>query len=107
MISNCYYKCNVFKFDDIYDQQFRRFAKGNRLAFILAIAYMEYIESHCISGDLIYYKRFIDDTIVIARNQITLYNAFNAFNDVNMNVKFTWKKADDSGWLHFLDLKLS
>ena len=55
--------CNVFKFNDIYYQQFRGLAMGNRLAALLAIIYMDYIESRCITGDLILYKRYIDDTM--------------------------------------------
>ena len=99
--------CNVFKFDDIYYQQFRGLAMDNRLALILAIAHMDYIESRCITGDLILYKRYIDDTILIARDQITLDNVFNTLNNIDMNVKFTREKMDDNGWLPFLDIKLS
>ena len=99
--------CNVFKFDDIYYQQFRGLAMGNRLAPLLAIKYMDYIESRCITGDLILYKRYINDTIEIARDQITLDNVFNALNEIDTNVKFTREKVDDNGWLPFLDLKLS
>ena len=80
---------------------------GNRLAPILAKTYMDYIESRCITGDLILYKRYIDDTIVIVRDQIILDNVFNALNEIDTNVKFTRKKVDDNGWLPFLDLKLS
>ena len=80
---------------------------GNCLALLLAITYMDYIESRCITGDLILYKRYLDDTIVIARDQITLDNVFNALNEIDTNVKFTREKVDDNGWLPFLDLKLS
>ena len=68
---------------------------------------MEYFESRCITGDLILYKRYLHDNIVIARNQITLDNVFNALNEIDTNVKFTREKVDDNGWLPFLDLKLS
>ena len=99
--------CNVFKFDDIYYQQFRGLAMGNRLVPLLAITYMDYIESRCITGDLILYKCYTDDTIVIFCDQITLDNVFNALNEIDTNVKFTREEVDDNGWLPLLDLKLS
>ena len=79
-----------------YNQQFRGLAMSNRLAPLLAITYMDYIESRSITGDLILYKRYIDDTIVIARDQITLDNVFNALNEIDTNVNFTRKKVDDN-----------
>ena len=88
--------CNVFKFDDIYYQQFRGLAMGNCLAPLLAITCMDYIESRYITGDLILYKRYIDDTIVIVRDHITLDNVFNALNEIDTNVKFTREKVDDN-----------
>ena len=38
---------------------------------------------------------------------LTLDNVFNALYDMDMNMKFTRKKADENGWLPFLYLKLS
>ena len=66
---------------------------GNCLALLLVITYMDYIESRCITGDLILYKRYLDDSIVIARDQITLDNVFNALNEIDTNVKFTKGKS--------------
>ena len=83
---------NVFKFDEICYQKFRGRAMGNRLAPILARLYMDYIESHYITGDFILYKRYIDDSIVIVRDQITFDNVFNALNDIHMNVKLHGKR---------------
>ena len=76
LLLQVYLSCYVFKFDDIYYQQFNPLGLvlENRLAPILAIAYMDCIESHCATGDLILYKCYINGTIVIARDKITLDN---------------------------------
>ena len=57
--------CNVFKFDDFYYQQLRGLAMVNDLSSLLAITYVDYIESHCITGDFILNKHRVNEAFVI------------------------------------------
>jgi hypothetical protein len=97
---------NTFKFNNKYFCQIRGLAMGNRLAPILAIAYMDYIENQCVLNDLILYKRYIDDTLIIAENQMKLDYVFQTINTIDPNIKFTREKPTN-GWLPFLDTEIN
>ena len=77
---------------------------GNRLTPTLAIAYMDYIENRTFLNDVILYKRYIDDVIVIAKSKETLSSVYNSLNDVDHYIKLA-RETSENGWLPFLNEK--
>ena len=66
---------------------------GNRLAPISAIAYMDYIENCTFLNDVILYRRYIDDIIVIAKSKETLNRVYDSLNDIDPHIKFNIKRV--------------
>ena len=77
---------------------------GNRLTPTLAIAYMDYIENRTFLNDVILYKRYIDDVIVIAKSKETLSSVYNSLNDVDHYIKLA-RETSENEWLPFLNEK--
>ena len=65
---NVILKSSFFKFNGVLYKQKRGLAMGNRIAPLLAIAYMNKIEAGSTDRDIILYKRYIDDILIIGRN---------------------------------------
>ena len=103
---NACLSCNFFKFNNTYYRQNRGLAMDNRLAPILAIAYMDYTENHTFLNAVILYKKYIDDIIVIAKSKETLNSIYDSLNAIDPRIKFT-REATEDGWLHFLDVKIN
>ena len=73
---------------------------------LLAILYMDYIENCTFLNDVILYKRYIDDNIVIAKSKEKLNSVYDFLNAINSHIKFTRETTED-GWLPFLDVKIN
>ena len=57
----------------------------NDLSSLLAITYVDYIESHCITGDFILNKHRVNEAFVITCSWRALYNGFNAIYNIDAN----------------------
>ena len=77
---------------------------GNRLAPLLAIAYMDRIERNSIDRDVILYKRYIDDILIIARSQESLTKVFECLH--RDAIRLTRESPNSDGWLAFLNLAI-
>ena len=77
---------------------------GNRLAPLLAIAYMDKLERRSVDRDVILYKRYIDDIIVITDSEEKLQKVFNDLHQDN--IRLTRESPDDQGWLPYLNMAL-
>ena len=77
---------------------------GNRLAPLLAIAYMNKIESRSVNRDIILYKRYIDDILIIGENKAAVDEVFkNLHTD---DIRLTREEPDAEGWLAYLNMKI-
>ena len=103
---NAYLSCNIFKCNNTYYRQTRGLAMGNHLAPILAIAYTDYIENSTFLNDVILYKRYIDDIIVITKSKETLNSVYDSLNAIDPRIKFTRETTED-GRLPFFDVKIN
>jgi hypothetical protein len=96
-------KCNFFSFNKQMYRQKRGLAMGNRLAPLLAIAFMDEIETHTIKRDVMFLGRYVDDIIVVAKTKDILDKVFNAANAAHATIKLT-REVPINGWLPFLDM---
>lgn len=56
-------------------------------------------------GDIILYKRFIDDLLIICNGSMeSLMRLLESMNDNDRNIELTWDISRD--WIHFLDLEI-
>ena len=96
--------CTIFRFDGIFYKQIRGLAMGNRLAPLLAIAYMNKIERRSIDRDILLYRRYIDDILIIAKSVESLDRVF-----TNLHtgaIKLSRESPDSDGWLPFLNVAI-
>ena len=70
----------IFRFNNVIYKQERGLAMGNRLAPLLAVLFMDSFEKSCLTTSVLYYLRYIDDIIVIAKSRAGLRHVFNALN---------------------------
>uniref|UniRef100_A0A914DKF2 Reverse transcriptase domain-containing protein n=1 Tax=Acrobeloides nanus TaxID=290746 RepID=A0A914DKF2_9BILA len=78
---------NIFTFNGIYYRQKRGLAMGNRIAPILAIAFMHSLESRALFCNPKVYVRYIDDTFIVAESEEALQSLF-----ANLNSQIPHKK---------------
>ena len=78
---------------------------GNRLAPILAIAFMHSIEKNSLTSSTILYRRYIDDIFVCAPNQLEIKSLFDRLNSTHPQIHFTMETPVD-GWLPFLNSQI-
>uniref|UniRef100_A0A914CQZ8 Reverse transcriptase domain-containing protein n=1 Tax=Acrobeloides nanus TaxID=290746 RepID=A0A914CQZ8_9BILA len=97
---------NIFTFNEIYYRQKRGLAMGNRIAPILAIAFMHSLESRALFCNPKVYVRYIDDTFIVADSEEALQSLFANLNSQNENIKFTMERSNEQGWLAFLDTEV-
>lgn len=84
-------------------KQLRGLAMGNNLSPILAIIYMDYIESRIINtnGNIILWKRYIDDIFIISTSPLD--NIITVANSISENIQFTLELPNFTNTLPFLD----
>ncbi|PIC32476.1 hypothetical protein B9Z55_012791 [Caenorhabditis nigoni] len=96
---------NGFQFDGTLYEQKRGLAMGSRLAPVLAVLYMDIIETPSKAYPTTIFRRYIDDYVVIAESQDTLDNIFTCLNNQATHIRLTREKPKE-GWLPFLNCEL-
>ena len=85
-------------------KQIQGLAMGNNLSPLMAIVYMDHIETLAISstnGSVVFWVRYIDDIFIIAKNPIDeIMEKANAISPV---IKFTSELPNSNGEIAFLD----
>ena len=96
-------------FDNFYDQ-IDGVAMGSPLAPVLANLFMGYHEQLWLSDPLVpkvlYYRRYVDDTLCLFDNENLAMSFFNFINSQHPNIKFTFEK-ETNGKISFLDVLIS
>uniref|UniRef100_A0A0M3JA55 Reverse transcriptase domain-containing protein n=1 Tax=Anisakis simplex TaxID=6269 RepID=A0A0M3JA55_ANISI len=98
-------RCNIFRFRGENYKQIRGLAMGNRLAPLLAITYMDSVERRCIIRDVVLYRRYIDDILIITKEDKCMDSIFSLMNSRTEEIKFTREAPNEEGWLPFLDVE--
>ncbi|CAP37440.1 Protein CBG20427, partial [Caenorhabditis briggsae] len=96
---------NGFQFDGRIYEQKRGLAMGSRLAPVLAVLYMDIIETPSKVHPIILFRSYIDDYIVVAESQDTLDNIFTCLNSQATHIRLT-REAPKMDWLSFLNCEL-
>ena len=97
-------KCNIFRFEGQYYKQLRGLAMGNRLAPLLAVAFMDRIERNSLSRNVILYKRYIDDILIITKTRESLEEVFHKLHQDD--IRLTREMPSSDGWLSFLNFAI-
>ncbi|VDO76485.1 unnamed protein product [Haemonchus placei] len=78
---------------------------GQRLAPVLAIAFMSKIEKSVLDRGPILYYRYIDDCLIICSTQEEVDICYDVLNRQSQNIKFTREKPVED-WLPFLNIQV-
>jgi len=79
---------------------------GNRIAPILAIAFMHSLKSRALFCNPKVYVRYVDDMFIVVDSEEALQSLFVHLNSQNENIKFTMERPNEQGWLAFLDTEV-
>ncbi|XGW28254.1 hypothetical protein V3C99_008224, partial [Haemonchus contortus] len=104
LIKECL-ECSIFRWSGQYYRQIRGLAMGQRLAPVLAIAYMSKIEKPLLDRRPIVYCRYIDDCFVVCSTEEEMDTCYDLLNRQAENIKFTREKPKDD-WLPFLNTQV-
>ena len=85
-------RSNCFCWSGYYYKQKRGLAMGNRIAPILAIVFMNKIESIAINPKPILYLRYIDDILLITKNEEEINHYYDAINNMHNSIRLTIEK---------------
>ncbi|XGW05002.1 hypothetical protein V3C99_015857, partial [Haemonchus contortus] len=94
LIKECL-ECSIFRWSGQYYRQIRGLAMGQRLAPVLAIAYMSKIEKPLLDRRPIVYCRYIDDCFVVCSTEEEMDTCYDLLNRQAENIKFTREKPKD------------
>uniref|UniRef100_A0A7I4Y0P3 Reverse transcriptase domain-containing protein n=1 Tax=Haemonchus contortus TaxID=6289 RepID=A0A7I4Y0P3_HAECO len=97
--------CSFFRWSGVYYRQMRGLAMGQRLAPVLAIAYMSKIEKPILDRRPALYSRYIDDCLIICSSQEEMDICFDILNNRADQIKFTRESPRES-WLPFLNIQI-
>uniref|UniRef100_A0A7I4Z1G1 Reverse transcriptase domain-containing protein n=1 Tax=Haemonchus contortus TaxID=6289 RepID=A0A7I4Z1G1_HAECO len=97
--------CSIFRWSGRYFKQVRGLAMGQRLAPVLAIAYMSKIEKPVLDRRPVLYCRYVDDCFVACSTQKEMDKCFELLNSQADNIRFTREKLNDK-WLPFLNMQV-
>ena len=97
--------CNVFRWSGRYFAQVRGLAMGQRLAPVLAIAFMAKIEAPLSEIPPLFYCRYIDDCLIICSTQEEVDRCFDLLNGQSEYIRFTREKPIED-WLPFLNVQV-
>ena len=107
---NLILKNNLIKFENQTYLQNKGVSMGNRLAPLIAIIFMNNLETTALNtadNVPILFKRYIDDYIGIWNSdRNSLQKFYDHMNSIDPNIKFTIEMPDETGWLSFLRMKL-
>jgi len=85
---NIVLRVSHFSFNSQIFLQIKGLAMGNRLSGLLASIYMDRLERQTIYGlDIIAYKRYVDDIVMIMLDEANAKYIFEDFNKANSNIK--------------------
>ena len=96
---------NIFRFNNTYYRQRRGLAMGNRLAPLLAVLFMDYIESQSLFCNPILYCRYIDDCFVVAHSADQFQMLLDSLNNRDLYITLT-SELPNNGWLPFLNVEV-
>ena len=82
-------------------------AMGSPLGPVLANVFMSHLEETIVPKlkDVKFWKRYVDDTIAIVKNEST-NNILHTLNNFHNNIKFTFEEENNRGEIPFLDVLL-
>ncbi|EYC09600.1 hypothetical protein Y032_0059g2956 [Ancylostoma ceylanicum] len=98
--------CNVFRFGNKLFEQIRGLSKGNRIAPLLAIIFLDQIEKMSLTSGILLYKRYIDDVFVVGTTGMEVEATFDRLNAFDQHVSYTIERPDDEEYLPFLNTKV-
>ncbi|EYB88370.1 hypothetical protein Y032_0248g83 [Ancylostoma ceylanicum] len=105
LLSECL-SCTVFRWSGNYFAQCRGLAMGQRLAPVLAIAFMAKIESPVLESRPLLYCRYIDDCFIICSTQSEMDRFFEMMNQQSEHIKLT-RETPTQDWLPFLNVQIN
>ncbi|XGW23140.1 hypothetical protein V3C99_005411 [Haemonchus contortus] len=97
--------CSFFRWSGVYYKQIRGLAMGQRLAPVLAIAYMSKVEEPILDRRPVLYTRYIDDCLIICSTQEEMDICFDILNKQADQIKFTRERPREN-WLPFLNIQV-
>lgn len=86
-------------FNNIFYAQKRGLALGNRIAPLLAIAFLDHIEKASLTKGIIFYKRYTDDVFATGSSYSELATTFAKLN--SMESRSLWKTLSEMDSYHF------
>ena len=95
--------CTVFGWSGKYFAQLGGKAMGQRLAPVLAIAFVARIENPVIQSRPLMYYWYIDDCFIVCPTQDEIDKCFKLMNQQSEHIKLTHEKRKDH-WLPFLNV---
>ncbi|EYC27489.1 hypothetical protein Y032_0009g757 [Ancylostoma ceylanicum] len=98
--------CTIFRWSGEYFAQTRGLAMGQRLAPVLAIAFMAKIETPILESRPLLYCRYIDDCFIVCSTQTEMDRLFELMNEQSEHIKLTREKPKQD-WLPFLNVQNS
>uniref|UniRef100_A0A7I4Y8Y3 Reverse transcriptase domain-containing protein n=1 Tax=Haemonchus contortus TaxID=6289 RepID=A0A7I4Y8Y3_HAECO len=104
LVNECL-SCNIFKWSGRYFAQTRGLAMGQRLAPVLAIAFMAKIEAPVHEYLPLLYCRYIDDCFIVCATQKEIDVCFDLLNSQSEHIKLTREKPTGN-WLPFLNVQV-
>ncbi|WKY02527.1 hypothetical protein Q1695_016084 [Nippostrongylus brasiliensis] len=98
-------QCNVFRWSNNYYKQVSGLAMGQRLAPVLAIAFMSKIETPVLERKPLLYCRYIDDCFIVCATQNEMDLCFELLNNQAESIKLTREKPTGR-WLPYLNVEV-
>jgi len=102
---------NYFQYKDTFYQPVKCIAMGSPLSGTIAEMYLQYVEETYIkqrwdTNEIMYYKRCVDDILIIYNNQkMKDHTIEKEINKTDMNLEFKMTTEDNNN-IHYLDLTL-
>jgi len=102
---------NCFQFNDIFYQPEKGIAMGSPISGTMAEIYLQYVEANYIkqwweTDEIIYYKRYVDDILIIYNNKkINKDRIEKEINKIDKSLEFKMT-PESNNIIHYLDLTL-
>ena len=99
---------NFLRFGNLYYKQTSGLPMGNKLSALLAGVFMDRLEAPVVQQlNLPFYMRYVDDCILLTKDDLEATLAFDRFNNVHHDVKFEMEKPSNGRSLSLLDFTVS